>query len=1594
LATYSANIKVNVTGLPSLQRLEDRVALLHKNFTKINAAAANITAPFQNHIRALEQMNRLLVANGRLLDQQANAANRLGRNTAGGSGQINGGNPRVLEEQRRGWQQQIVLLQQRARLLTDNAQITDKLRSATNNLIAGSQATVRLGLEQLKNAKALLTAAEDLAKTEALNFEHQLELISEVEQEEEQNARNTARRIKQEQDDRNALLRQRMTALQQIERQEQKAAQLQDKAFFGGAKKGGSRIADALTFGNGSKVVNGAMNSAVRGGIGAAVLAEATSRVTAPDTFGLMRGLGIAGPSGQGVSGLLGGIQKAGSFLGLPGARELDAVTQAVNSLLSSLAHMPGALQLATVAAFAFAPAIGGIATQAVVKGVPAMGRLGKAIADVTGIGKVAKPVLEGVKNVFDKGGQSLMEPLTNAFGQMNMELKTTTQLVNVLGATLEENLAASKVSRLASEFREFSAGIDESIGIDKAKRRNLDKRMRGYNVAPFEPGTDAARSMALPAYQERGLQQLSGGNINEVVGRMRTAAGQLSAVIEPMTTQVTAMSLSMKPLSDNTLEVVGALRQLGIVLENAIPIAQAEDEAIAKLSKDTAEFTARTNAAASAAARLSSEFYRMRRIQKLNSSKSPDGGFPVAGPMESPGFKSTKKEVGAFGENLALGAGFPLLFGAGPGSIAGSVAGSFMGSGFGGQILGGALGAVLDTAVVAVQKLGNAFVLAGDSYASLREQGVFFTAELEKQVNLAKAQGNFAKAQELQKSALTAQTGDVGGLATTGATAAVNELQKAWNGVTKAAGTTLAIVGAPLLFAINAVLRAVQATFALINLAVTGFANLINLIPGAKQLGAQLGEQAQKGTVEYENQVAELDKQITSNSKNLELLRLKDRLLSRSLTSSKAEQAITDKRIAAAERLSAFEEELRKLRESAPIGTAELRNKLGQQEFQLRQKFNLEEKAIALSDAREIYSAVIENNRNIKNQQRANELEYRDMVLQGLRAQQDLNLEVLRRVQDAKMRMREQELQYEQKLTAEQIKRQQLDNRQQTLQGSVDSVLSSDPDRASIINSVRTAISEWRTGRMSVEAEAAQKQQEIQLNFQKAQTAIERYKYDNAIRIARANEDSQNRIARINEGINKQNDEVSKMQYTRALGAVRLGLIQQGMQQERLIEEADFYLQLKQRGVPGSETIDSDSLNRQKQQARSMADLLATQLSDIERRFGGLAVSKLTPMAKVPGMANTSAPASAAETAANLQLRQNEQSIAQLQKINGLKENDLKLAEQLLKPNSELINQYNAIIKQQKDKAAFEREYGNLIRTGTLPEIAKELTELKIAKDLTEATYNTLIDTLTALPEFTKNPALQDIVAKLGTLKNGLNSKAAEASGAIIEGASPRNRLQNKADEVAGQLNTLQDPVNQIINMAGLLGQSFDDTFSAITKGTITAKEAFAQLTQSMAANFMKMATDMITKWIEMKIIGLAMNFFPGGGLLASGGKSFDMGGLNNVGMGTFNARNSFANLGMRAAGGPVSGGSPYIVGEKGPELFVPGRSGSIVPNHALGGGGTTNVVVNVDASGNSNVQGDQQQAKQLGVAVSATIQAELIKHQRPGGLLAGTRR
>jgi len=173
-------------------------------------------------------------------------------------------------------------------------------------------------------------------------------------------------------------------------------------------------------------------------------------------------------------------------------------------------------------------------------------------------------------------------------------------------------------------------------------------------------------------------------------------------------------------------------------------------------------------------------------------------------------------------------------------------------------------------------------------------------------------------------------------------------------------------------------------------------------------------------------------------------------------------------------------------------------------------------------------------------------------------------------------------------------------------------------------------------------------------------------------------------------------------------------------------------------------------------------------------------------------------------------------------------------------------------------------------------------------------------------------------------------------------------------------------------ISAAEQMRQIYGDIGMTIKSGVVDAIQGAVDGTKSLG----QVANDVL-KSIANKVLDVAINFALFGAMSGTGTGGGLLGGLFK----------------KRAMGGPVSPGTSYMVGERGPELFTPKHGGSIVPNNALGGG-STSVVVNVDASGNSNVQGDQAQAKQLGVAVSAAVQAELVKQQRPGGLLSGTRR
>jgi hypothetical protein len=176
--------------------------------------------------------------------------------------------------------------------------------------------------------------------------------------------------------------------------------------------------------------------------------------------------------------------------------------------------------------------------------------------------------------------------------------------------------------------------------------------------------------------------------------------------------------------------------------------------------------------------------------------------------------------------------------------------------------------------------------------------------------------------------------------------------------------------------------------------------------------------------------------------------------------------------------------------------------------------------------------------------------------------------------------------------------------------------------------------------------------------------------------------------------------------------------------------------------------------------------------------------------------------------------------------------------------------------------------------------------------------------------------------------------------------------------EDINTELRKLNSTQYQVVELSKSIGSSFSESFKGIVDGSMTAQDALRNLFQRTADHFLDMAAQIAAAQLQKGILSL-FNFGPSGDIPIDG---------------------------TRASGGPVKGGGSYIVGEKGPELFVPGSSGNIVPNHEMGG---ANIVVNVDASG-SSVEGDAGAAQELGDMLAAAIQAELVKEKRPGGLLA----
>ncbi len=203
---------------------------------------------------------------------------------------------------------------------------------------------------------------------------------------------------------------------------------------------------------------------------------------------------------------------------------------------------------------------------------------------------------------------------------------------------------------------------------------------------------------------------------------------------------------------------------------------------------------------------------------------------------------------------------------------------------------------------------------------------------------------------------------------------------------------------------------------------------------------------------------------------------------------------------------------------------------------------------------------------------------------------------------------------------------------------------------------------------------------------------------------------------------------------------------------------------------------------------------------------------------------------------------------------------------------------------------------------------------------------------------------------------------------------------FQAPTDEIRELLN----PMRAVLDLSTSIRTGFEESFKGIIKGTMSVQDAFRNMLGRIADHFLDTAARLAAAQIQKGFLGLFSNLFSFAAfpsLQANTGSA-----SAGFGLGTYGSGIPTGASGFRANGGSVKGGGSYIVGERGPEMFSPGVSGTITPNEMLGG--STNIVVNVDASG-SSVEGDEENGRELGRMISVAIQSELIKQKRPGGLL-----
>ena len=165
------------------------------------------------------------------------------------------------------------------------------------------------------------------------------------------------------------------------------------------------------------------------------------------------------------------------------------------------------------------------------------------------------------------------------------------------------------------------------------------------------------------------------------------------------------------------------------------------------------------------------------------------------------------------------------------------------------------------------------------------------------------------------------------------------------------------------------------------------------------------------------------------------------------------------------------------------------------------------------------------------------------------------------------------------------------------------------------------------------------------------------------------------------------------------------------------------------------------------------------------------------------------------------------------------------------------------------------------------------------------------------------------------------------------IDQIERENEARREArDNYAEWLKDQQRGTSQLSEFAAQAARNMQDAFAQFLF------DPFKGGLKGMLRGFIDMLRQMVAQIAAQAILKQFFSWMAGGsGIAGTIGKALQAG------------------LTGKAGGGNVMGRSPYLVGERGPELFVPSTSGTIVPNHRMGGGVTLAPVYNVDARGAS---------------------------------------